>query len=181
MSNVLGHRFVSPKLDGSDLTQVQPSAWNDGHRFSGGTDGQVLTRSTADAAFGAVWGPRPGATTYLHVTLAAGSYVDWDPGIVGATVVTIATGGNADITGIKPAVVPYPGQLLRLVLTAAAPGKLVLFHEHSASTVGYQVRTRPASPVLITGYWGFAELQWGPGPTGVTAWLLGAYGDGHPV
>jgi len=55
MSNVLTHRFVSPKVDGTDLTQVQPSAWNDGHRFSGGLTGDVLTRDTGDATFGASW------------------------------------------------------------------------------------------------------------------------------
>jgi len=55
MSNVLTHRFTSPKLDGADATQVQPSAWNDGHRFIGGADGDVLTRATADATYGAVW------------------------------------------------------------------------------------------------------------------------------
>ena len=55
MSDVLKHRFVSPKLDGTDGTQVQPSAWNDGHKFIGGAQGDMLTRSTADANFGATW------------------------------------------------------------------------------------------------------------------------------
>ena len=55
MSNVLKHRFVSPKLDGSDLTQVQPSAWNDGHQFSGGLAGDLLTRDPTDATYGAKW------------------------------------------------------------------------------------------------------------------------------
>lgn len=55
MSNVLTHRYVSPKLDGPDATQVQPSAWNDGHRFTGGATGDVLTRDAADATFGAKW------------------------------------------------------------------------------------------------------------------------------
>jgi len=53
--NVLQHRFVSPKLDGSDLTQVQPSAWNDGHRLIGGAHGDLLARDTTDATFGGMW------------------------------------------------------------------------------------------------------------------------------
>jgi len=64
MSNVLTHRFTSPKLDGADATQIQPSAWNDGHRFIGGADGDVLTRATADATYGAVWAPPAGWVAY---------------------------------------------------------------------------------------------------------------------
>jgi hypothetical protein len=59
MSNVLLHRFISPHTDGADLTQVQPSNWNDGHRFTGGAEGDVLTRTLADASFGATWQPAP--------------------------------------------------------------------------------------------------------------------------
>jgi hypothetical protein len=57
MANVLKHRFVSVKADGADATQVQPSNWNDGHAFSGGAAGDVLTRDPTDAAFGAIWAP----------------------------------------------------------------------------------------------------------------------------
>jgi hypothetical protein len=64
MSNVLTHRFVSAKLDGADLTQVQPSAWNDGHKFSGGATGQVLTRDTSDPTFGATWTSLAGYAPY---------------------------------------------------------------------------------------------------------------------
>ena len=76
MSNVLTHRFVSPKLDGSDATQVQPSAWNDGHKFSGGTAGDVLTRDPTDATWGARWGtPAPvvGWVPYVPAWIVAGS------------------------------------------------------------------------------------------------------------
>jgi hypothetical protein len=55
MANVLKHRFVSPKTDGGDTTQVQASNWNDGHLFTGGTTGDVLVRDTADAVYGANW------------------------------------------------------------------------------------------------------------------------------
>lgn len=68
MSNVLTHRFTSPKLDGADATQVQPSAWNDGHRFSGGANGDVLTRDTTDATFGAKWVTTPPAEGWVAYT-----------------------------------------------------------------------------------------------------------------
>jgi len=59
MSDVLRHRFVSQKPDGPDATQIQPSSWNDGHAFSGGAAGDVLTRDPTDAAYGAIWKPIP--------------------------------------------------------------------------------------------------------------------------
>lgn len=58
--NLLKHRFVSGKSDGADATQVQPSNWNDGHAFSGGAAGDVLTRDPTDATYGAKWGAPPG-------------------------------------------------------------------------------------------------------------------------
>jgi len=72
MSNVLGHRFVSPKLDGADATQVQPSAWNDGHRFSGGAAGDVLTRDPTDATFGATWAAPVGWVPYTPLWYLGG-------------------------------------------------------------------------------------------------------------
>ena len=55
MANLVKHRFASGKTDGPDATQVQPSHWNDGHAFSGGNAGDVLTRDPTDASFGAKW------------------------------------------------------------------------------------------------------------------------------
>jgi len=57
MTDVLKHRFTSPKLDGVDTQQVQPSHWNDGHKFQGGNSGEVLTRDPTDLSFGAKWTP----------------------------------------------------------------------------------------------------------------------------
>jgi hypothetical protein len=59
MANVVKHRFASPKVDGADATQVQPSHWNDGHIFSGGAAGDLLTRDPTDALYGAKWTPAP--------------------------------------------------------------------------------------------------------------------------
>ena len=55
MANLVKHRFASAKSDGPDASQVQPSHWNDGHAFNGGATGDVLTRDTTDAAYGAKW------------------------------------------------------------------------------------------------------------------------------
>src|SRR5262245_66289053 len=55
MPNILRHRFVSTKADGPDPSQIQPSYWNDGHNFTGGNGGDVLTRDPTDANYGAVW------------------------------------------------------------------------------------------------------------------------------
>ena len=59
MANVLKHRFASGKANGPDATQIQPSHWNDGHLFSGGNAGDLLTRDPTDASFGAKWGAPP--------------------------------------------------------------------------------------------------------------------------
>lgn len=75
MSNVLTHRFVSPKLDGPDLTQVQPSAWNDGHRFQGGAAGDVLTRDPSDATFGATWAAPTGWVAFTPQWWLGGTLV----------------------------------------------------------------------------------------------------------
>jgi len=55
MANVLKHRFASAKANGPDATQIQPSHWNDGHIFSGGNAGDLLTRDPTDASYGAKW------------------------------------------------------------------------------------------------------------------------------
>jgi len=56
MTDILKHRFVSSKADGSDTQQVQPSHWNDGHKFQGGAVGDFLLRDPTDLTFGAKWG-----------------------------------------------------------------------------------------------------------------------------
>ena len=53
--NLLKHRFVSAKSDGSDATQIQPSNWNDGHKFSGGNLYEILQCDPTDANYGAKW------------------------------------------------------------------------------------------------------------------------------
>jgi hypothetical protein len=55
MSNLLVHPFASAKSDTADATLVQPSNWNDGHKFTGGAHGNVMMRDTSDTTYGASW------------------------------------------------------------------------------------------------------------------------------
>lgn len=75
MANVLKHRFASGKANGPDATQVQPSHWNDGHIFSGGNAGDLLTRDPTDASYGAKWVPANQLTApWTDVPYAASDY-----------------------------------------------------------------------------------------------------------
>jgi hypothetical protein len=42
MAEIITHPFVSAKTNSPDPTLVSSNAWNDGHTFSGGINGQVL-------------------------------------------------------------------------------------------------------------------------------------------
>ena len=172
MTDVLKHRFVSPKLDGADATQVQPSAWNDGHRFQGGVDGDQLVRATADATFGATW-IAPGAYTMVKST-AAGTLADWNPGIVGNTIIHMAPPSNADITGFKPARVWFG---LRLTLFLQTAGPVTLYPFHATSSHGYRLMARGGGgAIVITGSgWSFMEFQH-VSVDGLGYWLLLGYG-----
>ena len=63
MANVLTHRFVSAKPAGTDTTKVRSTDWNEGHSFTGGSNGMVLTRNTTDTLYGAAWTATPSLTT----------------------------------------------------------------------------------------------------------------------
>jgi len=89
MANVLKHRFASAKSDGADATQVQPSHWNDGHLFTGGNAGDLLTRDPTDASFGAKWGAPATAGVWTDIPFAASNFVG-----SGSTVWTVASGNQ---------------------------------------------------------------------------------------
>jgi hypothetical protein len=55
----INHRKVSAKPDGPDTTLIRPSDWNDSIIVSGGTNGQVLTRDSAQTD-GWQWVAAPG-------------------------------------------------------------------------------------------------------------------------
>jgi hypothetical protein len=74
VANILTHRFVSPKPAGADATKVRSPDWNEGHIFTGGSDGAVLVRDTSDPVYGAAWS-----------TAFAKTPTPWTPVIGGAT------------------------------------------------------------------------------------------------
>jgi hypothetical protein len=112
MANVVKHRFLSAKTDGADLTQVQPSHWNDGHLFTGGAAGDLLMRDPTDPTFGAAWHPR-GASKYI-INGDSGAQSNWAPagfdsatsviywnGTAPATIHGLAGGINGQVVTIK--------------------------------------------------------------------------------
>lgn len=66
---ICAHTFVSAIADGSFPTMVQPSNWNSGHTYSGGSHGSVLARDTvtggASSSEGASWIQPAGAGSVL--------------------------------------------------------------------------------------------------------------------
>jgi hypothetical protein len=49
MADILRHTFVSPKADSPDTSLVSASEWNDGHTFTGGSNGQILVADNTQA------------------------------------------------------------------------------------------------------------------------------------
>lgn len=55
MSALIFHVFNDAHSDGSDATLVNPSNWNDGHKFTGGNNGSIPLRDTSDGTYGSSW------------------------------------------------------------------------------------------------------------------------------
>lgn len=87
------HAFVSAKPDGSDATKIRASNWNAALLFSGGVDGEVLTRSAASAT-GAAWSAGGGGG--LPTSVAVGSVLASNG--VGVAPVWSATPTLTDLT-----------------------------------------------------------------------------------
>ncbi len=51
---VLNHAFVSAKADGADATLIRPGNWNAGHKWTGGSNNDLMTRDSV-ATDGASW------------------------------------------------------------------------------------------------------------------------------
>ena len=64
MADTLKHKFVSTKPESADTTIVSKNEWNEEHAFTGGTNGQYLTRSTG-ASDGAAWLTLPSPLTQI--------------------------------------------------------------------------------------------------------------------
>jgi len=62
MSKILVHlKQIDTILypDSPEPGKFQPSDYNEGHKFTGGTDGQVIIRDSTDAVYGASWSSAP--------------------------------------------------------------------------------------------------------------------------
>jgi hypothetical protein len=165
MANVLTHRFTSPKADGADGTQVQPSHWNDGHKFIGGNAGDLLVRDPTDATFGAKWGlsgVRLGAP--VGAALALGQYDNFQPAN-GATAVTwlltpsVATG----ITGI----VAEPEGTQHLLINTTS-FSVTLYNQQPSSLAANRL-LGPGFNHYVLGTWGAVWLVY---LQGYTSWLI---------
>jgi hypothetical protein len=177
MSNVLKHRFTSPKLDGPDATQVQPSAWNDGHQFSGGTDGQMLVRATADATFGAAWAtvPHPEVWLFIDATLQPSPTIHHDvtwtfPGSANIRIAP-ASDGNVEITGIVPSSPAFEGKMLNLIFFANVPRYLRLYHYDSRSAAPNRFFLPGGAAFTVTGLAACVSLTYMAGNWWVTGFV----------
>jgi hypothetical protein len=164
MSNVLAHRFVSARADGADATQVQPSHWNDGHKFTGGAADELLVRDPTDTNFGAKWVASPsvvnltasGLITGRDVTrissTATGTQNDWNPGIVkGTTYIEWAGASALTVTGIAGG---FEGSVL-IFKAAGAAAPATFAHASASSAVGARfsnIASSGPTPVANLGY-----------------------------
>jgi hypothetical protein len=124
MSNVLNHQFVSAVADSGDASLVQPSNWNAGHKFSGGTHGNVLMRDTGDATFGASWLPSQAAVATITTTGTVNNYALGAIGTLRCNNATLLT-----LTGIAAGI---DGQLL--FIESVGAGQVDLSPQDSGST-----------------------------------------------
>lgn len=122
MANIVKHRFASAKADGADATQIQPSHWNDGHNFAGGTAGDVLTRDPTDVNFGARWSAfgtwqlwTPNWSALLVAPAIADGNVYGRYAVVGRTVtyaLRLASGASTNFgSGNWMFTLPYPANV----------------------------------------------------------------------
>ena len=175
MTDVLKHAFVSPRLDGSDPTQIQPSHWNAGHKFAGGAHGDVLIRDTGDPAFGARWG----ATGLANVvtTAATGTVDNLALGLASPVTILRCTNAAAlTITGFAFTTAPRDGD--RVLVQTRAAGAVYLVHASPSST--YRLANfATASPTPIAGASiGRADYVF---EASSGYWILQAHEQGAPI
>lgn len=176
MANVLKHRFVSGKTDGPDTSQIQPSNWNDGHAFTGGNAGDVLTRDPSDATYGATWGPSGapivGSTDTTVLTLPGGHteyFINFNAG-AGLTVHGVAASSGTFPIGA------------RISMYQTNPGVVTLAHMSGAVASGRFINlstSATATKLLGAGnspIGGSAVYEWNG-----SYWLLMAHEQGGPI
>lgn len=162
MANVISHLFRSSKADGTDLTQVQPSHWNDGHKFTGGNHGDVLARDTTDPNYGAIWTPPHVGAWNMITTTETGTQNNFNPypGINGNTIIRCANTAPLTIAGLGgPAMAArFNGQTVRVVGHSA---QVDCLHYASSSDPSFRLWNGiDAMRSLAPGGIGFVDYQW---------------------
>jgi hypothetical protein len=94
-------------------------------------------------------------------TTATGSVYDWDPGIVGHTLIRCNNAAVLSVAGLRPALPPYAGQRIRLVRLNA---QVDTYANHAATTVGYRLAA-PAGVRSLAVMWAYIEFMYDP-PSG---------------
>jgi len=160
MANVVKHRFASAKSDGPDATQIQPSHWNDGHAFTGGTAGDSLIRDPTDATFGAKWGAAPSSVGAVTNNSQTGVFNDWAPvGLSGRHTIIVWAGTAATtITGITGGVL---GQIVTIKNIGASAAGILSFPHYSAASQAANRFINPFSsaPIPVASQ-GMISYQW---------------------
>jgi len=144
--------------DGSNTTG---SPWN-----KAAIDGVLLTPIDAARAW-----------TQAGFTSAGAPLHNWDPGIVGDTIIALNVTGACDLTGFVPVAAPYIGQTLQLILMNT--GTVTLYHDNAASTDGFRLRLQNAG-FTMSGVWAGAVLKYFAA-FGHVGWFLVSYHNGHGV
>jgi hypothetical protein len=150
MANILKHRFVSAVTDSADPTLIQPSNWNDGHIFSGGSAGGMLIRDPTDATYGAKWLPTSYATASLGTTGVVNDYALGALGTLKCNNASLLT-----LTGVQAGV---DGQLLRI---SAFNAQVDIPHQDARSLSANRFANFPANGTvsLSPGTWALYQYS----------------------
>jgi len=167
--NLLRHRYASGKSDGPDVSQIQPSHWNDGHFFTGGNAGDVVMRDLADPTYGVKWAP---AGFKILESTDIGVRHDWTPAGFGTENAIIHWQGASDlsVTGLAVAT-SVVGQIV--TLRNRSGGLIYVFNEWAESTSQFRFyNVVKSAPVMIAtgGYMTWVRLAGG--------WLQMAHDQG---
>jgi len=118
----------------------------------GGVLGDLLIKDPAVATYAAKWAPP--AWTLIETAAAPSS--NWDPGIVGDTVIVLAPSSGVAVTGFRPARTPWVGQ--RLLMLNRLGRQVDVYFMHASSAPGSQILSRGATAFSLTAVWSFAEF-----------------------
>lgn len=102
MANTTTHPFVSAVSDAGDATLLRPSNWNDGHKYSGGSDRDILVRDTSDATYGGAWSSSkdPKLPAGTEVKLGTGNGVLKPAGVFAVDTTSAQTAANTSETDL---------------------------------------------------------------------------------